>query len=54
LRVENPETGIVKKIMTVDLKGTVGPRPSFEEILVKNDHFLDFDVVIEGGVPMRS
>jgi hypothetical protein len=32
----------------------VGPRPSFEEILVRFDHFLDFDAVIEEGVPRRS
>jgi hypothetical protein len=30
--------------------GLVGLRPSFEETLVRFDHFLDFDAVIKEGV----
>jgi hypothetical protein len=32
----------------------VGPRPSFEEILVRVDHFLDFDAVVKEGAPIRA
>ena len=33
---------------------SVGPRPSFEETLVRFDHFLYFDRLVEDGALMRS
>jgi hypothetical protein len=32
----------------------VGPRPSFEETLVRFDHFLDFDTLVKKGDPGRA
>jgi hypothetical protein len=32
----------------------VVPQPSFEETLVMFDHFLDFDWLVEDGVPRRN
>jgi hypothetical protein len=40
--------------VTGECWGPVGPRPSFEETLVRFGPLLDFDTLVEEGVPRRS
>jgi hypothetical protein len=40
--------------VTSECWGPIGPRQIFEETLVVFDHVLDFDRLVEDGVPRRS
>jgi hypothetical protein len=53
-QIENFKDSPMNSWNSMTFEGGVGPRPSFEETFVRFGPLLDFDILVEEGVPRWS